>query len=188
MLALALPECNIGLAARPFIAVSLSLSQSAPRLHRAGPLTSAVRAGLTPPGLLPPTIAQEGDILVSGENEVHAVAGAAAKLSPCPVVFLYPSVPGLGALNMSYRQIAGPFLRLTSFQGPSTPEKRLRLETVLGGASARMRSSPPAACQSFGIPIPQGVSPMDWSEWATLRDGAFAWTCAEVEARGLAQS
>jgi len=188
MLALALPECNIGLTARPFIALSLSLSENAPWLHREGRFHNAVRAGLTPPGVLPPFISEGNDILVSGENEVEALVAAAVNLSASPVVFLYPSVPGLGSSGMSYRQLAGPSFRLAPFQGPSTPEKRLRVETVLGAVSSKTPSTfPAAALQCFAIPMPAGVSPMDWQEWGRLRDAAFEWTSAELETRGLAQ-
>jgi NTE family protein len=189
MLALALPECNIGLTTRPFIALSLSLSENAPRLHREGRFHNAVRAGLTPPGVLPPFISDGNDILVSGENEAEALAAAAGSLSASPLVFLYPSVPGLGWSGMSYRQLAGPSFRLAPFQGPSTPEKRLRAETVLGAVSSKTPSNlPAAASQCLAIPIPAGVSPMDWQEWGHLRDAAFEWTSAEIETRGLAQS
>ena len=188
MLALALPECDIALAARPFTAVSLSLSKNAPRAHRDGRLHSAVRAGLTPPGILPPLLADDRDILVSGAREIEALIAAAGKLSPSPLVFLYPKAPPLGASNMSYRQLAGPSFRLPPFQGPSTPEKRLRLETVLGSFSSQPPSPLPLmASHCFAIPIPEDVSPMDWGEWAQLRDSAFEWTYAEIEARGLAQ-
>ncbi|HWJ17179.1 MAG TPA: cyclic nucleotide-binding and patatin-like phospholipase domain-containing protein, partial [Geobacterales bacterium] len=124
MLALALPECNIGLTERPFIAVSLSLSENAPKFHREGRLHSAVRAGLTPPGVLPPFISDDNDILVSGENEVEALVAAARRLSASPLVFLYPIAPALGSSHMSYRQLAGPSFRLTSFQGLFAPEQR----------------------------------------------------------------
>jgi len=187
MLALALPECNIGLTTRAFAAVSLSLSKNAPKPHREGRLHNAVRAGLTPPGVLPPFISDDGDILVSGENEVESIVAAAGKLSASALYFLYPSVPPLGASDMSYRQLAGPSFRLTPFQGPSTPEKRLRLETVLGAVSSKTLSNLRAAVsQCFAIPITEGVSPMDWQEWGQLRDAAFEWTSAEIEARGLA--
>jgi NTE family protein len=189
MLALALPDCNIGLTARPLIALSLSLSNKAPKLHREGRLHNAVRAGLTPPGVLPPFISDDNDILVSGENEVEALVTAAGKLSASAPVFLYPSAAPLGASGMSYRQLAGPSFRLTPFQGPSTPEKRLRVETVLGAASSRTLSNLSAAVsQGFAIPIPAGVSPMDWPEWGRLRDSAFEWASAEIETRGLAQT
>ncbi len=188
MLALALPECDIALTTRPFTAVSLSLSKNEPREHREGRLHSVVRAGLTPPGILPPLIADDGDILISGEREIEALVAAAGKLSPSPLMFLYPKVSPLGASDMSYRQLAGPSFRLTPFQGPSTPEKRLRLETVLGAASSKPLSPLPLmAPQCFAIPISEGVSPMDWEEWEQLRDSAFEWTSAEIEARGLAQ-
>ena len=189
MLALALPECNIGLTERPFIAVSLSLSENAPRLHRAGRLHSAVRAGLTPPGMLPPFISDDSDILVSGENEVEALVAAAGKLSACPVVFLYPSAPALGPSHMTYRQLAGPSFRLAPFQGLFAPEKRVRLETVLGAVSSKSPLNlPAAASRCFAIPIPEGISPMDWAEWGRLRDTAFEWTTAEIITHGLAQS
>ncbi len=188
MLALALPECDIALTARAFTAVSFSLSDNAPRAHCEGRLHGAVRAGLTPPGILPPLIADDGDILVSGEHETEALIEAAGKLSASPLMFLHPQVPPLGASHMSYRQLAGPSFRLTPFQGPSTPEKRLRLETVLGALSSRPPSPLPwTVAQCFAIPIPEGVSPMDWEEWERLRDSAFEWTSAEIEARGLAQ-
>ena len=189
MLALALPECNIGLTERPFIAVSLSLSENAPRFHREGRLHSAVRAGLTPPGVLPPFISDDNDILVSGENEVEALVAAAGKLSASPLVFLYPSVPALGSSHMSYRQLAGPSFRLAPFQGLFAPEKRLRLETVLGAVSSKTPSNlPAAASQCFAIPIPEGISPVDWAEWGRLRDTAFEWTTAEIITHGLAQT
>jgi len=189
MLALALPECNIGLTERPFIAVSLSISENAPKLHREGRLHSAVRAGLTPPGVLPPFISDDNDILVSGENEVEALVAAAGKLSASPLVFLYPSAPALGSSHMSYRQLAGPSFRLAPFQGLFAPEKRVRLETVLGAVSSKTPSNlPAAASRCFAIPIPEGISPMDWAEWAQLRDAAFEWTTAEIIAHGLAQT
>lgn len=188
MLALALPECDIGLTARPFVAVSLSLSDQAPRIHREGRLTNAIRAGLTPAGVLPPFISSDNDILVSGEAEAEAIAAAAAALSPSPVFFLHPAAPSLGPSGMSYKQLAGPSFRLTPFQGPATPEKRLRLETVLGAVSGKRALSLPAkVTQAFAIPVPAGISPMDWQEWGRLRDAAFEWTSAEIVARGLAQ-
>ena len=92
---------------------------------------------LTPPGVLPPFISDDNDILVSGENEVEALVAVAGKLSASPLVFLYPSVPALGSSHMSYRQLAGPSFRLTPFQGLFAPEKHLRLETVLGAVSSK---------------------------------------------------
>jgi hypothetical protein len=89
---------------------------------------------------------------------------------------------------MTYRQLAGPSFRLAPFQGLFAPEKRVRLETVLGAVSSRTPTNLPAAARCLAIPIPQGVTPMEWAEWGHLRDTAFEWTTAEIIAHGLAQS
>ncbi len=183
-----LPAFDIGLSERPFAALSLSLSRNAPRTHRQGRLQDAIRAGVTPPGMLAPFIADDGDILVSGEAEIEALACAAAELSASPLIVLYADAPGLGASEMSYRQLSGTSFWMTTF-APAAPEKRLRLESVLGAHCPR---NPAGAAhrlgaQVFGVPVPEGVSPMDWPEWARLRDHAFDWTLAEIEARQLAR-
>lgn len=191
LLTSALPPQDIGLCTRPFAAVSLSLSENAAKVHRSGLLHGAVRAGLAPPGILPPLISEKGDILVSGEGEIEAVIGTAKHLCASPLVFLYPGVPAPGPSEMSYRQLAGgPSFRLTPFQFLATLDKRLRLETVLGSRSGPGLRQLPAfsGVESFAIPIPEGVSPMDWAAWERLRDGAFEWTSAEIEARALAQA
>ena len=72
----ALQGLEIPTAARPFAAVSRSLSAGAAEVHRTGKLHGAVRAGIAPPGMLPPLILEGGDILASGENEA---AGAACR-------------------------------------------------------------------------------------------------------------
>ncbi len=184
----ALPALDIGLPARPFAAISLSLSRNAPRPHWQGRLQDAIRAGLAPPGMLAPFIAEDGDILVSGENEIEALVEAAARLSASPLIILYADAPALGVSDVPYRQLSGGSFWLTTF-APAAPGKRLRLETILG--APRPRSAAAVAqrfcAQSYGVPIPEGVSPMDWAEWRRLRDQAFDWTSAEIEARQRAQ-
>jgi NTE family protein len=178
---------DIGLAARAFAAITRSLSKGAAETHARGRLFGAVRAGLAPTGVLPPFVTEDGDILVGGEDEIEALIAASDRLSACAPILLYPKTPPLGASDTSYRQLSGggSFL-MAAFQG--APDKRVRLETVLGaprkdfGAiAARLGALP------LGIPIAEGVGPMDWGEWARLRDDAFDWTVAEIEARRLAQ-
>jgi NTE family protein len=189
-LASALPGCNIGFAGRPFAALSLSLSTDAAHVHREGRIQNAIRPGLAPPGMLAPVILEDGGILVSGEGEAEALIETARQLSASPLLFLYPNAPALGASEMSYRQLAGGSFRLTPFQSQGAADKRVRLEAVLGALNRLSLSPSPkhAGLQSFAIPIPEGIGPMDWSEWARLRDGAFEWASAEIEARALAQA
>ncbi|ADP69947.1 cyclic nucleotide-binding protein [Rhodomicrobium vannielii ATCC 17100] len=178
----ALAGLDIALASRPFAALSLSLSKDAPAVHCGGGLHAAIRAGILPPGLLPPLIPEDGAILVSGECETEALLEAAERLSPAPPVFLHPAVPGLGASPMSYRQaVGGSQFRLAPFQSPGPIDKRLRIESVLGAYQSRRRRPVDGAPVAYAVPVAEGISPMDWGEWARLRDAAFDWMSAEIE-------
>jgi len=178
----ALAGLNIALASRPFASLSLSLSKGAPAVHCGGALYGAARAGLLPPGLLPPLIPEDGAILVSGERETDALLEAAAHLSPAPLVLLHAAAPALGPSPMSYRQVVGgSAFRLTPFQSPGPVDRRLRVETVLGAYGSHHAGLAAREARSYGIPIAEGISPMDWGEWARLRDAAFDWMSAEIE-------
>jgi NTE family protein len=186
----ALSGRDIAISGRPFAAVSRSLSNGGAEVHRQGPLHRVVRAGVTSPGLLPPVILEDGTILVSGENETEAVFGAAKAIAASPLFFLHPSVPPLG-LTSPYRTAAA-LLRLTPFQSLMALDKRVRIETVLGACSRNSPALPfsspgwdEGVAQIFAVPIPEGVSPMDWPEWSNLRDRAFEWASTELETRSL---
>jgi NTE family protein len=176
----ALKGLEIPAASRPFAAVSRSLSAGGPQVHREGRLHGAVRAGIAPPGILPSLILEGGDILVSGENETGGLLAAAEGLSASPVFFLHAKAPPLGASPMSYRSLTGASLfRLTQ----TPPDKRVRLETVLGAAAATDTAA--GGLRSFAIPVAEGIMPMDWPQWATLRDAAYDWVSRELETRHL---
>jgi NTE family protein len=179
-LAGALKGHEIGAAFRPFATVTRSLSDGAAAIHREGWLHGPVRAGIAPAGILPPLISEGGTILVSGENETDALLEAAAGLSASPVSFLHVCPPPLGASEMTYRSLTGTSrFRLTE---PAI-DRRVRLETVLGAAAPRDASA--AIPRSFAIPIPEGITPMDWPDWEKLRDAAYQWALKEV-AKGAA--
>jgi NTE family protein len=174
-LAGALKGLDTGAACRPFAAVMRSLSDGAPIVHREGLLHSAVRASIAPAGILPPLIADGGLILVSGENETDALLNAAAGLSLSPLSFLQACPPPLGASEMTNRGLTGAGrFRLTE---PSI-DRRVRLETVLGASTPSNASR--AAPRSFAIPIPEGITPMDWPDWERLRDAAYQWALKKL--------
>ncbi len=176
----ALQGLEVPTAGRPFAAVSRSLSAGAPEIHRTGRLNGAVRAGIMPPGILPPLILESGDILVSGENETEALSAAARSLSASPLSFIWTEAPPVGTTPMSYRNLTGS----TLFRLTQTIDKRVRLETVLslGAGSPRCAPGP----RSFAIPIPEGISPADWPQWVSLRDAGYEWASKELETRKLA--
>jgi CRP-like cAMP-binding protein len=176
----ALQGLEFGTASRPLAAVSRSLSAGSPEVHSAGRLNGAVRAGIVPPGILPPLILDGGDILVSGESDTEALLAAAGGLSFSPVSLVYADAPPLGVSPMSYRNLTGS----TLFRLTHTVDKRLRLETVLGVRP--FHSRPSGARNSFAIPIPAGIMPMDWPLWQALRDAAYEWASRELEGRKMA--
>lgn len=178
----ALQGLELGTACRPFAAVSRSLSAGTPEVHRAGRLNGAVRAGIMPPGILPPLILEGGDILVSGENETGALSAAAKSLSASPLSFIHTEPPPLGTSPMSYRNLTGSAL----FRLTHTIDKRVRLETVLSSGTHNPRCA--AGARSFVIPIPEGISPADWPQWVSLRDTGYAWVAKEIETCKLASA
>jgi NTE family protein len=176
----ALQGLEIPTANRLFAAVSHSISTGLPEVHREGRLHGAVRAGITPPGILPPLVLDSGAILISGEHETEALAGVARGLSSSPAMFIYAKPPVVGDSPMSYRSLTSVSQFRLPFQSQPTADKRLRLETVLSAATGSNRGA--GSLPSFAIPIPDGIMPMDWPEWPKLRDAAYAWAATELVA------
>ncbi len=173
----ALQGLEIPAAGRPFAAVSRSLSAGAAEVHRNGRLHGAVRAGIAPPGMLPPLILEGGDVLVSGESESGALLCAATSLTPSPILSIHAEAPPLGRSPMSYRSLTGSPL----FRAAQTIDKRVRVDTVLGaGIGNHARAG---GLRSFAIPMPEGIAPMDWPQWQALREMAYEWTLRELEAQ-----
>lgn len=173
----ALQGLEFSTAGRPFAAVSRSLSEGEPEVHRTGRLHGAIRAGIAPPGILPPLILEGGDILISGETQTETLLAAAQSLTASPLLFVHTGQPPLGASPMSYRSLTGS----TLFRMTQTIDKRVRLDTVLCAAADGVRC--PGGPASFAIPIPEGITPMDWPRWTALRDAAYEWTSRELVER-----
>jgi len=172
----ALRGLEISNAPRPFAAMSYSLSEGCAHLHEEDGLYQAVRSGLVPPGILPPFILDDGTILVSGETEEQAVVTAAGALNASPLLYFYIQAPPMSSSTTSYRALSGRS-GLSPFQAQKTIDKRVRLETVL---STRKGSPSVSGAWVLGIPIPKGITPMDWPSWRTLRDAAYEWTANEL--------
>ncbi len=174
------PLGDIAMSERPFAAVSWSLSTGTAEVRSTGLLREAVRANLTPPGILPAVIAADGAILLSGEAEVAALLDATRTLSASPVFFLRakPSAPDASKETRGFQR--GPF-RFAPFQAQSSAP--IRLDAILAAAGSQVGAVD--GDNHFAIPIPAGIGPLDWSEWATLRDLGFEWTLAELAKQAL---
>ncbi len=177
----ALRDLQISISPRPFAAISHSLSEGRAEVHREGRLHGAVRAGLAPAGILPPLILDSGAILVSGEFETEALQAAAGTLTPSPALFIHTKAQPPGYTAMTYRELSAALsYRLTPFQSLKAIDKNVRIETILGSPSWH-NISHKADAGSFLIPIPAGISSMDWPEWANLREVGYAWTLNMLE-------
>jgi len=102
----------------PFFAVSSSLSDHVPRLHRRGPLWQAVRASGSIPGILPPFYTAEGEMLVDGAlmDNVPLAPMKALKSGPNVVVILGSDAPRRYAVD--YDTIPGPRALLAAMLNP----------------------------------------------------------------------
>ena len=127
--------------------------------------------------MLPPLIVEGGDILVSGENEAQALLRAARSLGASPVLSIRTRQPPLGPCPMSYRNLTGSAL----FRAAQTIDKRVLASTVLGAAGCSPASA--AGARALVLPMPEGISPMDWPQWAALRNMGYEWTLRELEAQ-----
>jgi NTE family protein len=92
----------------PFFALSSSLSEHKPRIHRRGPVWQAVRASSSIPGVLPPFFTKEGEMLVDGGlmDNVPLAAMKALKTGPNVVVALGTDAPT--TYTVDYESIPGP--------------------------------------------------------------------------------
>jgi NTE family protein len=181
----ALPDLDIADTAIPFIGVSADLSASGSAfLHRKGKLRALARAGLTPPGLLPPVINEDGRILVSGAHHGLALVAALNRLTPSPVLLIETRSAPLGPTTATYRDLSGGAgFRLPGLGGSARNDRRLSLETLLAETACARGSFSEAIPDVIHwlIPMPDGVGPLDWGAWRLLYDIGYEWTSARLQ-------
>ncbi len=129
------PGGDIAMSERPFAAVSWSMASRAAEVRSTGSLRDAVRANLTPPGILPAFIADDGAVLLSGEGETAALLDATRRLSASPVFFLHakPTAPETEKPHGYFQRASS---RLMPLQGQFI-DRRTRLDAILAVAGSR---------------------------------------------------
>lgn len=181
----ALPDLDIAEYDTPHVAVSSDLSASgAAFLHRSGKLRALVRTGLTPPGLLPPVITEEGRILVSGAHHGLSLVTALKRLTPSPVLQIETRNAPLGPTTASYRDLSGGAgFRLPGLGGHARHDRRLSLETLLAETACARSHLPDAIpdVMQWLIPMPEGIGPLDWGAWRVLYDIGYEWASARIQ-------
>jgi len=177
-LAGALRGFDIGRAARPFASLALSFSNGSLVSQSEGRLYEPVRASLAPPGLFPPLVLGNGDILTSAEGEAAALASTARALSPAPALQIYAVPRGLGISPLPYKTVAAlSRFKLFKIETPPATPVNLRLENVLACAGPAPN---PAGIPALALPV-DGIGPMDWGEWDRLRARAYEHVVRELD-------
>jgi NTE family protein len=166
----------------PFFALSTNLRTGEPVLHRRGPHWEAVRATSAIPGLLPPFITGDGELLVDGclLDSVPLEAMRSLKSGPnlvvdfglaaeerCPV--RYEDVPGR-------REILRRALRAFTGRGlppvPGIPKVVLKSLMLHG----QRRTELGAGDLLLSPPLPADMGILDWKRHRELAAAARAYT------------
>jgi len=179
---------------RPFFCVSASLTRAEEVIHDRGPLSPAVRASLSLPGIFPPVYA-DGDLLVDGAtlNNVPVdvmrgrVGGGrviAVDLTPEvePMTFA-PFAPGLSGWRVLGRRL-NPFSSAPPVPGigyiltrsPSLSQVRQR-RAAFDGDRVDLLLTPPV----------EGLGALDFKGAAPLIEAGYRYATEMLAASGLAQ-
>jgi NTE family protein len=172
-----------------FFAVSASLTSNDAEIHRRGPTWEAVRASTAIPGILPPFITADGDVLVDGAmiDNVPVAVMRKLKLGPNLVVRLKRQRPWRFPARYETFPTRGTILRNLLLQ-----RKRRRYPSL---ATVLMRSMIMASEQRFQIIstegdlflVPEGtagVGFMDWKKCRRVADAAYRHTAGLLEKAG----
>jgi predicted acylesterase/phospholipase RssA/CRP-like cAMP-binding protein len=179
---------------RPFFCVSASLTRAEEVIHDRGPLSHAVRASVSLPGIFPPVYA-DGDLLVDGATLNNVPADVmrgrvgrgcvvAVDLSPEvePLKFA-PFGPGLSGWRVLGRRL-NPFTSAPPVPGigyiltrsPSLNQVRHR-RTALDGDRIELLLRPPVG----------GFGALDFKGAGPLIEAGYSYTAEALATSGLAQ-
>lgn len=187
------PDADIADMPMPFHAVSANLSTGRPHLHASGNVQIAARANWPFPGLLPPFIDEDGQLLTDGAiadpvplSRMHLIHGG-------PNVVARAAISPFGKAPIPYRELSAqqrqarhwlPWRRKTP--APGLPSFETLLAAVTSGAAARSDPAFTELDMLLAAPIPDRLDVMAWGEHGRLKDLAYHWALAELEKRAAA--
>jgi len=131
---------------RPFFAVSSSLANHKPKVHRQGPVWQAVRSSGSVPGVLPPFFSEDGDMLVDGTLMDNVPLAPMKTLKTGPNVVVNVGAPHPTKYAVDYNSIPGARELLTSMLNPFSrarlPQVPSILQVVMLSMLANRRANP----------------------------------------------
>ena len=163
-----------------FFAIATSLSDNSIRVMRRGPLWQAVRASGSLPGLFPPFVTPDGEVLVDGGLLDNAPVKEMRDLKPGPNVILNFPLGAAWRVDPSYDLL--PRRKQALFRLLNPFRKKFRFPTVFSILSRTMvvNSRNLLAKTDFGsdvllnVTIQKKVSFVDWTKGQQLFDAAYA--------------
>ena len=182
------PDTDIADLPVPFYSASANLSTGEPHIHGVGNLQVAVRANWPFPGLLPPFVDEEGQMLLDGSLITPPPLQPMHKFNAGPNVVAKPFIAPFGKSPVRYRDL--PALQ-KQFRGlpwrqeaeePYLPS----FETVLVAAQDRTDAEGDwlgPLDMLLAAPIPAGTDVMAWAEHSRLKDLSYQWALNELEKR-----
>jgi NTE family protein len=168
----------------PFFAVSSNLSTQSVHLHRRGPVWEAVRASGSIPGVLPPFLTRDGEMLVDGAllDNIPLTSMRTLKTGPNIVVALSMEAPPRS--RASYQDIPGPLELLWKMINPfakaTLPQIPSALQVIMLSMFANSRTALPLADGDVLVapPPPHDLRFSGWDRHTEVFMHGYQWTAA----------
>lgn len=188
-----IPDTDLADLPVPYYAASTNFSTGQPHIHRTGNLQVAVRANWPFPGLLPPFIDEEGQMLGDGTILRPPPLAPMHQMNSGPNVVARVSVPPFGKSQVRYRDIPAwqtvarhplPWKRDTRASGLPSFENFMVMASQ-GGAVAGSEWLGPLD-MLLAPPIPATLDVLAWRDHGRLKDMSYQWALGELEKRAAA--
>ncbi len=183
------PDTDLADLPIPFYSASANLSTGEPHIHTAGNLQVAIRANWTFPGLLPPFVDEEGQMLVDGSLIRPLPLHPMHRLNAGPNVIAKPIVPAFGKSPIRYRDLPAwqkqmrrrwPWQKMPD--EPSLPSYETTLVASYEGSGDDADGMGPLD-MLLAPPIPAGTDVLAWREHSRIKDLSYQWALNEMEKR-----
>ncbi len=175
---------------RPAFAVSASLTYNAAHVHRGGPAWAVARATGSLPGLLPPVVRPNGEVLVDGAVVDNLPVGPMhdRKMGPNLVVGLLPPVDWRVERSYDALPRRGALLRdlaLRRYDPHDFPRVIPLMQRALALTSRQaMRAARMDGNALIRPRLPPGSGLMDWSHADRLAEAGYRHACRVLDEAG----
>lgn len=185
-----IPDTDIADMPMPFYAVSANLSLGKPHLHATGNVQIAVRANWPFPGLLPPFIDEEGQMLTDGSITDTLPLAPMHRMHSGPNVVARAAIAPFGRSAVPYRDLPARQRAARSWS-PWRAENPMNgfpsFETMLAAVTSRGVTEDDAALEPLDMllaaPLPEHLDVLAWTEHSALKDRTYQWALGELEKR-----